>query len=579
MAMGQEYGSFLTISGGIGGGGFQYTPKGLKLDGVSKDRLGWNANIGYSYYFNRHWGIATGVGVSYYRTIGKFNENFLRDTNYYDLGYHIDDDQRTPDPEMKKYQLRLRTKNWEERQEAYFIEIPLMAMFQDKFGETQRHGIYAGLGIKLQIPIVSTYRVLDGKDNEDLRLNISGRYYNDGTLDMGAPDPNNLEVLQTPLPAHGFGSISDPSSLNWKGDVNLKMSVAAVAELGFLFGLSKRVDLTVGGYFEYGLNNIKKGANKAFLQSPDQYLPAANDQFGQGITYNGMINTDVTKKVNLMAYGAKIGLRIKLGKLHEEPVPPEIIPEPYFEDNSDLDSLEKQLEEMRRLLEELFAMPDEPEIIQLPPPVEELPDILIEGNVLDAQMRYPLSAVVEITDAKTKKLVAITRTDSITGSYRFPMEFPGEYILDVRKEGYLYYSENFIIPRLDRKQLIDQLVLLNKIEVNQAIVLNNIFFDTGKSTLKPESMAEINRMYKLMIDNPTMEIEISGHTDNVGSEALNKKLSLARANVVVQTLIRNGISPSRLTSAGYGFDKPIVPNTTAEGRAQNRRTEFKVTKM
>jgi outer membrane protein OmpA-like peptidoglycan-associated protein len=582
-ATGQEYGSFLTVSGGLGGGGFQYTPKGLKLDGVSKDKLGWNASIGYSYYFDRHWGIATSVGVSYYRTVGKFNENFNRDTNYYALGYHVDDDQMNPNPNMKNYQLRLRTKKWEEEQKAYFIEIPLMAMFQDKFGETQRHGIYAGLGVKFQIPIVSTYRVLNGKNEEDLRLNISGRYYNDPTLDWGAPDPNNAEILQTPHSAHGFGTIHDPgSALNWKGDVSLKMSIAAVAEFGFLFGLTKRVDLTVGGYFEYGFNNIKKGTNKEFLQAPDQYLPNANNNLGAGITYNGMINTDVTKKVNLMAYGAKIGLRIKLGKLHEEEVPEQILPEPVFEDNSDLDSLEQQLEEMRKLLEELFALPDdpepEPEIIELPP-VEELPNILIDGIILDAKMRFPLSAVVEITDIKTKKLVAITRTDSITGNYKFALENSGSYILDVRKEGYLYYSEPFIVPTLNEKQVIDQLVLLNKIEVNQIIILENIFFDTGKSTLKPESMAEINNVYKLMIDNPSMEIEISGHTDNVGSEALNKKLSLARANVVVQVLIKNGISPSRLTSAGYGYDYPIMPNTTAEGRAKNRRTEFKVIKM
>jgi outer membrane protein OmpA-like peptidoglycan-associated protein len=578
-AAGQEYGSFLTVSGGLGGGGFQYTPKGLKYDGVSRDRLGWNANIGYSYYFNRHWGLATSVGVSYYRTIGKFSENFFKDINYYDLGNHVDDDQRTPDPNMKNFQLRLRTKNWEEEQKAYFIEIPLMAMFQDKFGETQRHGIYAGLGVKLQIPIVSTYRVLNGKNDDDLRLNISGRYYNDPTLDMGAPDPYNLEVLQTPLPDHGFGSISNPgSALGWKGDVSVKMSVAAVAELGFLFGLSKRVDLTVGGYFEYGLNNIKKGANKEFLQAPDQYHPEANNNFGYGITYNGMINTDVTKKVNLMAYGAKIGLRIKLGKLHEDTVPVQVLPEPIFEDNSDLDSLEQQLEELRRLLEELLALPDpEPEVIQIPE--EEMPNILIDGTVLDSKMRFPLSAVVEISDPRTKKLIAITRTDSITGNYKFAIENPGAYMLDVRKEGYLYYSEPFVIPNISQKQVIDQLVLLNKIEVNQIIILENIFFDTGKSTLKPQSMAEINNVYKLMIDNPTMEIEISGHTDNTGSEALNKKLSLARASVVVQTLINNGISPSRLTSAGYGFDQPIESNATAEGRAKNRRTEFKVTKM
>jgi outer membrane protein OmpA-like peptidoglycan-associated protein len=342
------------------------------------------------------------------------------------------------------------------------------------------------------------------------------------------------------------------------------------------------VDLTVGGYFEYGLNNIKKGADKVFIQAPDQYLPNANNKGGYGITYNGMINTDVTKKVNLMAYGAKIGLRIKVGKLHEEE-PPAVLPEPVFEDNSDLDSLERQLEEMRQLLEELLAMPDiepEPEI-PLPLPVieEELPNILIDGIIIDSKTREPLSAVVEITDVKTKKLVAITRTDNITGNYKFSIENPGQYILDIRKEGYLYHSEPFIIPALNDKQIIDQLVLLNKIEVNQSIILKNIFFDTGKSTLKPESMSEINRVYKLMIDNPTMEIEISGHTDNQGSEAINKKLSLARANVVVQALVSNGISPSRLTSAGYGFDKPIESNATAEGRAKNRRTEFKVIKM
>jgi outer membrane protein OmpA-like peptidoglycan-associated protein len=92
-------------------------------------------------------------------------------------------------------------------------------------------------------------------------------------------------------------------------------------------------------------------------------------------------------------------------------------------------------------------------------------------------------------------------------------------------------------------------------------------------------MVEIERIYKLMMDNPTMEIEVSGHTDNVGSAESNKRLSGARANVVVQELVKRGIAAYRMTSAGYGFDKPIMPNTTADGRAQNRRTEFKVTKM
>ncbi len=566
VALGQESGSFISVSGGLGGGGFQYTPKGIHSDGISKDKLGWNANIGYSYYFTRHWGLATGVGVSYYRTIGKYDVDFSKGS-FYSLGDQTDNDPVVGAP--NDYELRVRLANWEEEQKGYFIEIPLMAMFQHKFGETQRHGIYVGLGVKLQIPVFAQYRVLDGKYEDDLRLNVSGAYYGGSNLELGGPgDPN--------LAAHGFGSIYNPgSSLDWNGDLNLKMSIAGTAEIGFLIGLSRRVDLTVGGYFDYGFNNIKKGDNKAFLEAPQQYIPNADNHIGNGIQYNGMINTDRTNKVNLMAYGAKIGIRIKLGKLSGEPldtVPvPEIIPD-IIEDDADLDSLERQLEEMRRLLEELLR---EPEIV----PVQEEADIVVQGTIMDAKTREPLSAIVEITDARTNKLVAITRTDSINGQYKFPLTDPGNYILDVRKEGYLYYSEDFNIPALNEKQVINQLVLLNKIEVNQVIILKNIFFDTGKSTLKPESMSEIDHVYKLMIDNPTMEIEISGHTDNVGSETVNKRLSLARANVVVQTLVNKGISPSRMTSAGYGFDRPVAPNTTAEGRAQNRRTEFKVTKM
>jgi len=184
-----------------------------------------------------------------------------------------------------------------------------------------------------------------------------------------------------------------------------------------------------------------------------------------------------------------------------------------------------------------------------------------------------------LIDARTGRLVSIVKSDEITGAFRIPVENFGRYILEVRKEGYLYSSEEFIIPNSDENQVIDKQVPLDKIRVNQAIILKNIFFDTGKSTLKPESMTEIERVYKLMIDNPTMEIEISGHTDNVGSAASNKTLSLNRASVVVKALVSKGIDPSRMTSAGYGFDKPIAPNTTADGRSQNRRTEFKVTKM
>jgi len=104
-------------------------------------------------------------------------------------------------------------------------------------------------------------------------------------------------------------------------------------------------------------------------------------------------------------------------------------------------------------------------------------------------------------------------------------------------------------------------------------VLNNIFFEFNKATLLKESIAELENIYLLLTENPKLHVEISGHTDNVGSAAVNNKLSLERAKAVVDYLIEKGIANERLTSVGYGFEKPIAPNTTEEGRQKNRRTE------
>jgi outer membrane protein OmpA-like peptidoglycan-associated protein len=113
-------------------------------------------------------------------------------------------------------------------------------------------------------------------------------------------------------------------------------------------------------------------------------------------------------------------------------------------------------------------------------------------------------------------------------------------------------------------------------EVGQKIVLRNIFFDFNKSSLRPESNVELENLLKLLNENTKMKIEISGHTDNVGSAQYNKKLSESRAKSVVDYLTSKGINKDRLSFAGYGFDEPIAPNDTEEGRQLNRRTEFKI---
>ena len=108
-------------------------------------------------------------------------------------------------------------------------------------------------------------------------------------------------------------------------------------------------------------------------------------------------------------------------------------------------------------------------------------------------------------------------------------------------------------------------------------MLNNVFFESDKYELKPESASELSVVMKLLEKNPSMKIEIGGHTDNTGTEEQNKKLSENRAKSVYDYLVKNGVAPERLSYKGYAATKPIADNNTPEGKAKNRRTEFIVT--
>jgi outer membrane protein OmpA-like peptidoglycan-associated protein len=108
------------------------------------------------------------------------------------------------------------------------------------------------------------------------------------------------------------------------------------------------------------------------------------------------------------------------------------------------------------------------------------------------------------------------------------------------------------------------------------VILKNIFFDTNKYQLQPDSRAELQKLIEFMDLNPTVKIEISGHTDNVGNDASNQTLSENRAKSVYDFLISGKIDPSRMVFKGYGKTQPIAPNDNDENRAKNRRTEFKI---
>jgi outer membrane protein OmpA-like peptidoglycan-associated protein len=144
---------------------------------------------------------------------------------------------------------------------------------------------------------------------------------------------------------------------------------------------------------------------------------------------------------------------------------------------------------------------------------------------------------------------------------------PGWFNISVGNgDGHSYFT-NFRIAK-GAKPLYDRMMTDGK------IITYGITFDIGKSTIKPESMGEINRIAKLMTDNPGLKFSVEGHTDNTGSAATNQTLSDARSKAVVDKLVEMGVAKDRLQSAGKGQTSPIADNSTDEGRAKNRRVEF-----
>jgi len=148
--------------------------------------------------------------------------------------------------------------------------------------------------------------------------------------------------------------------------------------------------------------------------------------------------------------------------------------------------------------------------------------------------------------------------------------------LNVSKDGYLFYSANFSLVGHQAREPYNLTIELSPIEVGNKVVLNNIFFDTNKFDIKPDSKPELQKLVDFLTLNPTIQIEISGHTDNVGNNQANQTLSENRAKAVYQYLVAGSINPQRLIYKGYGDTQPIVPNTSDDNRSKNRRTEFKI---
>jgi flagellar motor protein MotB len=219
------------------------------------------------------------------------------------------------------------------------------------------------------------------------------------------------------------------------------------------------------------------------------------------------------------------------------------------------------------------------EIVQEPPPPQPAavePVLYLIGTVQDSETGDPVLAKIDVIDISTDAVITTTASSDVDGRFRVKLPGKGSYMLDVRGTGFLSDLKRLDIPASFTGEVYSYDVTLIKVKVGRKVVLNNILFETGKSVLTASSGEELDRLFGILTDNPLMKIEISGHTDKTGSEAVNFRLSESRAKAVVDYLVKKGIDSSRLEFRGFGSLQPVADNATVEGRAQNRRVEFKI---
>ncbi|RAJ75390.1 WD40 repeat protein [Chitinophaga dinghuensis] len=210
---------------------------------------------------------------------------------------------------------------------------------------------------------------------------------------------------------------------------------------------------------------------------------------------------------------------------------------------------------------------------------------IVTGLITDCDTHQPLAgATVTLLDTVRQKQIDKVTLDA-TGKYTFEVDPNRSYKLIAEKDNYFTKSLHFKADGLDNAdEMQNPTLCLQHYEVEKPIILNNIYYDFNKATLRPESKVVLDTVVDMLNENPKLTIEMSAHTDSIGSDKYNMKLSQARAQSCVDYLISKGISPSRLIAKGYGKSRPIAPNSlpnhkdNPEGRQMNRRTEFKVLK-
>jgi len=231
-----------------------------------------------------------------------------------------------------------------------------------------------------------------------------------------------------------------------------------------------------------------------------------------------------------------------------------------------------QIYRIRRVRPTSPPSPPSQETLSPAPPSHFL---ALTGHIYDSHTKKGVPAQIILVDSATQKELMGLQANA-DGSYRLYPPRSGRFYLYVQAPGYMTYVQVISLPEVAPEEPIQLVIPLFPIEMEAVFHLRNIYFDFNSDRLRPESIPELERLLRLLQQNPNIRIRFSGHTDNIGGDKYNQQLSERRARAVYTWLRERGVHPIQMEYIGYGKTRPIASNATEEGRSLNRRIEMEI---
>jgi outer membrane protein OmpA-like peptidoglycan-associated protein len=385
-------------------------------------------------------------------------------------------------------------------------------------------------------------------------LGLMGNYSMKSDVTTSLRDPELIDAMGN-MPTHDLGTYS----AKYGNSFSFGLDLAVSAEVGFCLddyfpasaleygsGKDKRkISYRVGAFFDYGVLNCNTTKTNAMLLN----FPGMTD-LGDGSFSVPVKNISEVQNNNLLSVAANGKKNVSLNSL---------VVGAKFTMLLGVDKAPKPVKKKPR------RRPVPRDVTFIPDPT------FFYLYVNDFETEEPLDAKVKVfTLGESSDTIFVGMTDKETGFVEEQID-NGKYGISITRPGYIDYNDTLFSVISDTLY-----VDLQPIKKNTVVILRNLLFDTNKTTIRNISASSLEELYQLMLNNPNMRIRITGHTDNVGSERYNKKLSEGRAKAVYDEMVKRGIDSSKMEWDGRGSKEPIESNKTEEGRAENRRVEFTI---